>query len=332
MESIVGESEWSCGIRKSIAQVAGHNSTVLITGPSGTGKELIARAIHRHSVRHGEPFVPVDCAAIPTSLAASQLFGHVKGAFTGAEYSSVGFFRAATDGTIFIDEIGELDYRLQAQLLRVIQERTVVPVGSHECVPVNVRIVVATNRDLTEAVRTGGFRLDLFYRLNVVPLYTQPLCDRKEDIPVLANHFLSKLSVDAGLPHKRLAGAAMTVLQQFDWPGNVRQLENVLERAVGFSEGDQISRQLIARFLGDGEIAAPSTGFIADPDDVETEGEWPTLEQSERDLIQRTLEHTGFQRSATARMLQIDYRRLVRLIQKHSLELPPPRAGKRSRS
>jgi len=306
-------------------------STVLVTGPSGTGKELIARAIHRQSPRRDKPFVPVDCAAIPPSLAASQLFGHIKGAFTDANYASLGFFRAAHGGTIFIDEVGELDVRLQAQLLRVVQGRSVVPVGSHEGIPVDVRIVVATNRDLLEEVRVGSFRLDLFYRLNVVPVRTMSLRERVEDIPVLAGYFLSKLSVDAGLPLKQLSPGAMRVLQNYSWPGNVRQLENVLERAVVFSESSQISQQLVARFLGDRETVEPEL-LPADPgtdEGLNGDETWPTLQQTERELIEKTLQRTGYRRTAAARLLQIDYRRLVRLMQKHSLGPPSAHPGGR---
>ena len=249
LDTIVGASLWARQIRDQIKQVSAHTSSVLITGPSGTGKELIARAIHDNSPRRNKPFIPVDCTSIPHSLAASQLFGHVKGAFTGADKDSVGCFRAADGGTIFLDEIGELELELQAKLLRVIQERVVVPVGTEKGVQVDVRIVAATNRDLQEEVRAGRFRLDLFYRLNVVPLHSMPLSNRKEDTSLLAQHFLNKLAIENGLPSKKLSQGGIAVLQEYSWPGNVRELQNTVERAVVFSDNAEITADEIRSVL-----------------------------------------------------------------------------------
>jgi DNA-binding NtrC family response regulator len=232
IDQIIGDSPWTQKVRKRISQVANYRYSVLISGPSGTGKELVARAVHTHGPRADKPFIPVNCAALPTGLFASQLFGHMKGAFTGAAFNAIGCFRAAEGGTIFLDEIGELDFELQAKLLRVIQERKVVPVGAHEGIPVDVRIVAATNRDLEAEVKAGRFRLDLFYRLNVVSIETASLASRPEDIEVLARHFLAKAAIENGDELKRLSPAAMSLLKAYDWPGNIRQLQNVLEGAI----------------------------------------------------------------------------------------------------
>ncbi len=212
---IVGHSRWASRIRGRIARAAASAATVLITGPTGTGKELIARAIHAQSRRAGKPFVAVDCAAIAGTLFASQMFGHQKGAFTGAAYESAGYFRGADGGTIFLDEVGELELDLQTKLLRVLQERLVVPVGGHEGIPVNVRVIAATNRDLARAVAAGEFREDLYYRLYVISLTTTPLRDRAEDIEPLACDLLERLAMRNSLPVPRLSPAALKQLHAY---------------------------------------------------------------------------------------------------------------------
>ena len=205
LSCIVGRSSWTRSLRQNILQIARFGSNVLVTGPSGTGKELIARSIHQCSDRSAGPFVPVDCTALTGELFASHLFGHVAGAFTGANGERLGCFRVADGGTIFLDEIGELSGELQSKLLRTIQERVVTPVGSDRPVPVNVRIIAATNRNLLQEVGAGRFRLDLFYRLNVIALESMSLRDRPDDLEPLANHFLEKMSIENGLPRKRLS-------------------------------------------------------------------------------------------------------------------------------
>jgi DNA-binding NtrC family response regulator len=250
IERIVGVSAWSEQVRRSIELVAVHQSSVLIIGPSGTGKELIARAIHACSRRSSRPFIPVDCAVTTGTLFASHMFGHVKGSFTGATAATLGCFRAADSGTIFLDEIGEMELELQAKLLRVLQQRTVVPVGSHAEIPVDVRVLAATNRDLAIEVDAGRFREDLFYRLNVVVIRTRALRERPEDIPVLASRYLAELAGRHGMPMCSLSQHAIEVLQSYAWPGNVRELENVLERAVMFSSGDEIDPEALSGLMG----------------------------------------------------------------------------------
>ena len=254
LERIVGVSAWADQVRRAIELVAAHQSSVLILGPSGTGKELIARAIHSSGKRAGKPFIPVDCAVTTGTLFASHMFGHVKGSFTGATSSTLGCFRAAEGGTIFLDELGEMELELQAKLLRVLQQRTVVPVGSHDEIPVDVRVVAATNRDLGLEVKEGRFREDLYYRLNVVTIRTLPLKDRPEDVPVLASRYLAELAARHGMPMCTLSPAAIGILQAYPWPGNVRELENVLERAVMFSSGDEIDPEALSGFMGAGGV------------------------------------------------------------------------------
>ena len=348
---LVGRSAWTRETQKRIEQVASYRSNVLIAGPSGTGKELVARALHDLSPRFEAPFVPINCAAIPHSLFSSQLFGHVKGAFTGAQHAALGCFRAAEGGTIFLDEIGELDLDLQAKLLRVLQDREVVPVGGHEGIPIDVRVVAATNRDLEVEVAEGRFRLDLYYRLNVLLIPTIGLRRRTEDIEPLARHMLAKASIENGLPDKRLTTEALRLLEVYPWPGNVRELQNVMERAVLACENDVIGPEvfrgiisldgLAARELTQSDRASipveiAETGFRSSDHPVpifelrpktagepgRSRNEWLTLAEMEARHIYHTLEEAFFNQTAAARLLGVDRKLLARKIKKYAIKLP----------
>jgi len=241
-DDFVGESVEMQKVYRRIMQVAPTESTVLITGESGTGKELVARAIHKNSPRHDHPFVAVDCTSLPETLLESELFGHVKGSFTGAIHSKTGLFKVADEGTLFLDEISNISLATQAKLLRVLQERVLTPIGDTRPVPIDIRLVVATNINLRAMVDKGAFREDLFFRINVIPVNLPPLKDRKGDLPLLIRHFLRKFSEEVGKEVQGLASDALAVLEGYAFPGNVRELENILERAVVLCEGDVIRK------------------------------------------------------------------------------------------
>src|SRR5437016_5359081 len=240
-EEIVGSSASLRDVLAQVAKVAPTDSTVLILGETGTGKELIARAIHKRSRRASRAFIRVNCAAIPPSLIASELFGHEKGAFTGALQRRLGRFEAADGGTIFLDEIGDLPAEAQVALLRVLQEREIERVGSSHPIAVDVRVIVATNQDLEAAVARGAFRADLFYRLNVFPIAVPPLRERVDDVPVLVEYLVERFAKRAGKKITRIEQRTMTLLRAYDWPGNVRELQNVIERGVVLCEGETFS-------------------------------------------------------------------------------------------
>src|SRR5438876_1717062 len=244
LSNIIGQSERMQAVFQMIETVAEVQSTVLIMGESGTGKELVARAIHDLSARAQKPFVSVNCGAFTDTLLESELFGYVKGSFTGATANRKGLFQAADHGTIFLDEIGEMSPAMQVKLLRVLQERKVRPVGADNEVPIDVRVIAATNKDLSQMVTENGFREDLYYRITVIPISVPPLRERPDDIPLLANHFLKKFAPGAGKNISRITKFALTDLSSYDWPGNVRQLENAIERAIAMETGNELRVEL----------------------------------------------------------------------------------------
>lgn len=306
---MVGRSAAMSALWEMLRTIAPTDATVLITGESGTGKELVARAVHAASRRAQGPFVAVNCAALTESLLASELFGHEKGAFTGADKKHEGYFLKANGGTIFLDEIGEMPLSMQVKLLRVIQEREVLSVGGNTAVPVDVRIIAATNRDLAQEVDAGNFRQDLYYRLNVVTLALPPLRERADDIPLLAQHFMNRF---ASKNHKRIKGftpGAMDRLVRYAWPGNVRELENVIERASILLLGEHISeRELPER------LKTPEQGDAL-ADALETD--CPTLDDVERAVILKTLKCFGGNKTETAKALGITRKTLHAKLNKY---------------
>ena len=311
---IVGTSPQIARLRRLIEAVATKDCTVLITGESGTGKELVARSIHTQSRRGSGPFVAVDCTGLRDTLLESQLFGHVKGASTGAETNTMGFIRAADGGTLFLDEVGEMDLKTQAKLLRCIQERSVVPLGSVKPVDVDVRILCATHRDLRAMVDKGEFREDLFFRLDVVRLAAPALRERRSDVPGLAEHFLNLLSELYGEPRRALAPDAVGAMMAYSWPGNVRELANAIEHAAVFSTDGLIRLSDLPE-----RIRAAATSI--DPVRAASGGEMPlmTLDAMEKALISRVLVATNGNQSKAAAILQIERRRLYRKVKRHGL-------------
>jgi len=300
---IVGESEAMRRVRKLVHDLRGSEVTVLIRGESGTGKELVARAIHRYSRRSRGPFVALNCAAIPETLLESELFGHEKGAFTGAERRRLGHFLQAQGGTLFLDEIGELPVSLQAKLLRVLEERKVRPLGSDREFDVDIRLISATNRPLEEEIKKGNFREDLYYRLNVFPIHLPPLREHREDIRDLAEHFLRA----AGRDPRDLSEGALRKLIQYHWPGNIRELRNVLERAT------------IVR--PQGKITAEDIILSGPPEEEETGS--LNLEEMEKKLILRALRAAGGNKSEAARLLGITRRALYGRLARYGIEETP---------
>ena len=292
--------------------VAPTDSTVLITGESGTGKEVLARFIHDLSEREGGPFISINCGALPENLLESELFGHVKGSFTGAVRDKDGLLVVAAGGTFFLDEVGEMSPALQVKLLRAIQEREVVPVGATDPVHIDVRIIAATNRDLEQEIRRGSFRSDLYYRLNVISLHLPPLRDRLDDVPLLADHFLARLARErnTGDAPRQLTDEARAVLQAYDWPGNVRELENALERAAIISRGEAVDASALPARITAGE-ASP---IVSDRPPAN-----PTLEVIERAYILWVLQAEGGNKARAAEVLGIDPSTLYRKLNRYGL-------------
>ena len=292
-----------------ISKVARRKCTVLIQGESGTGKELVARAIHASSIEADNAFIPIDCCSINENLIESELFGHEKGAFTGAHIEKEGLFRVASGGTVFLDEISEIPVEVQTKLLRALQERKVRPIGGTRHYDIDVRVIAATNKNLQAAIKDGAFREDLFFRLSVVPIEVPPLRERKGDIPLLVNHFVQKFQGEDG-PVKGVSQDAMKALLHYDWPGNVRELENVIHGAIALGGSDMI-----------GKDDLPSSWLTRAAKREETSHEFQpkTLAEIERAAIERTLEETGGDKAAAARVLGINKSTLYRKLQKYSL-------------
>jgi len=307
-ETLVGQSHQMAEIYKLVARVASLETTVLIQGETGTGKELVARAIHDASARAGRPFVVVDCAALPETLFESELFGHERGAFTGAFAARRGLLEMSAGGTCLLDEIGELTTPLQAKLLRTLQERTIRRVGGNDPIPVDVRVVAATNRDLRKLAAEGEFRDDLYYRLNVVTITVPPLRERSSDIPLLAQHFLETFAHRTERPVKRLAPEALALLAAYHWPGNVRELENVIERAVALSSSETLLPDDFPPHLREAGRAPrlPAAGM--------------TLEEVKRWYLNKVLEEAGGNKLRAAELLGIDRRTLYRILERQATE------------
>lgn len=309
---LIGVSSKMQRVYKLIEKVSQHNYPVLILGESGTGKELVARSIHYSGPRHNKPFVPVECSALVPSLIESELFGYVKGAFTGALHTKQGLLESARDGTLFLDEIGDLPVDLQAKLLRTLQEREVKPVGSTERIALNHRVIAATNRDLEAAVRSGTFRQDLYFRLNVVQIKVPPLRERKSDIHLLVNYFLEKFS-DQQRPVRSISEDALRRLAAYDWPGNVRELENAIERAVALGSGPILH-------VGD----LPSNLQFSSADRLPEQDEVVPLEELERRAIIRALRETAGDKLAAARLLGIGKTTLYPKLKQYENDLNRP--------
>jgi two-component system response regulator PilR (NtrC family) len=318
--SIIGSSKVMHAVFDLIETVAPTNSTILITGESGTGKELVARAIHFNSLRHERPFVALNCGALPETLLESELFGHVRGAFTGAAGNKKGLIETAERGTVFLDEISEMSPMMQVKLLRVLQERKFRRVGGVEEIDADIRIIAATNRDLGRMVGEGKFREDLFYRINVIPVQLPPLRERREDIPVLAEHFLAKYRTQMGKTTTGVSPEALHALEAFDWPGNVRQLENIIERAVALERTQTIqidSLPLDVSRRGPERTDATGAEPIALP---EAGLDLPRhLETQEREYVAKALRQSAGRHDKAARLLGISPRQFRYLLDKYAL-------------
>jgi two-component system, NtrC family, response regulator AtoC len=314
---LVGSSPAMLEVYKLVARVSEGRSTVLLQGESGTGKELIARAIHANSLRREKPFIPVNCGALPDTLLESEMFGYEKGAFTGAVGTKAGLFEAANAGTLFLDEIGDLGPALQVKLLRVMQDHEVRRVGGTTSLKVDVRIIAATNRDLEQFVKEGKFRDDLYYRLNVVRITLPTLAERKEDIPMLAHHFLQKYAGGSARAVRGFLPDTMALLQQYRWPGNVRELENAIERAVSLSHGPLFTPDDLPAALRQPDSQVGDKTEVSDQHDAVC----LTLEEVEKRHLIRVLKETKGNKVRAAKILGIDRRTLYRMAERFDLEL-----------
>ncbi len=315
-DNIVAQSRKMRHVLETAAQVSRRDSTVLLTGETGTGKELLAKAIHQNSLRAGRPFITVNCGALPETLAESELFGHRKGSFTGATADKAGKFEAANEGTIFLDEVGELPLALQVKLLRVIQEREIDKIGNPQPIKVNVRIVAATNRNLKNRVEDGEFRDDLYYRLSVVTIELPPLRERREDIPFLVQHFLETFRRRYNLPDLRLSDETSERLTQYSWPGNVRELENVVERLVVLGKANLIREDDLPAEIRQTQSQVAAIGLKLPDDGID-------LEAVEKELLLRALEKHGWNQTQAAKYLNISRKTLIYRMEKFGLQPSP---------
>ncbi len=310
--AIVGDSPPLKAVLDTVAKVGPSDARVLITGENGSGKELVARAIHEHSARREQPFVEVNCAAIPAELIESELFGHMKGSFTGAVSDRAGKFEVADGGTLFLDEVGDMSSAAQAKVLRVLEEGVVTRIGSSRPLEVDVRVLAATNKDLDEEIAAGRFREDLYYRLNVVPIAVPPLRQRLEDIPALVEHFVSRLTSRAGTPFRRFLPEAVQVLQARPWPGNIRELRNAVERLLILAPRREIGAADVARLLPDGTRGRPQ--------DLPASGTFEEFRQhAEREFLLARLRQYNWNVAETARVIDMPRSNLYKKIEKYQL-------------
>jgi len=323
-DNFIGKSEVVVTMKRMAQRVAVSDSTVLIRGESGTGKDLIAKAIHHHSPRCGGPFVTVNCAALPETLLESELFGYKKGAFSGAIKDKDGLFKVANSGTFFLDEVGNTSLAIQVKLLRVLEDKRIVPVGDTQPIEVDVRLIAATNADLEEDVKADRFRADLFYRLNVIPLHIPALRERQEDIPLLIEYFIAKFCDKAKVPVKKISADALNLLMDYHWPGNVRELENTIERAILLNRTVQLELADIPEKL----MRKEAISVVNENDPVT-----PTLESIEKAYIQFIIQQTDGKKSEAAKILGIDSSTLYRKIEKYQLiNIPQVKPGRKKKS
>ena len=312
--AFIGESVQIRKIKDTISRIATTNSSVLITGESGTGKEVVARSIHEQSTVSSGPFVAINIGGVPENLLESELFGYEKGAFTGATGRKIGMFELANGGTLFLDEIGDMPYALQVKILRVLQEKCITRLGGTEPIPINARIVCATNKDLESLVREGKFREDLFFRLNVVRIHIPPLRERKDDIPLLCAWIIKKLNINMGRHFSGLTPDAMEKLKNYDFYGNIRELENILERAAIFSDGELISEDNI-------ELRGDVLGHVKKPAEENVSTEGMSLKEIEKQSIERALRRWEGNRTKAANELGITRRTLITKIEEYDLDI-----------
>ncbi len=321
LDNIIGQSPKMKAIFDMIQTVAPQSSRVLITGESGTGKELVARAIHENSSRSSAPFITINCGAFPETLLESELFGYTKGAFTGANENRRGLFQAAHGGTLFMDEIGNMEQTMQVKLYRVLQEGKVRPLGSTEEIDVDVRVIAATNKDLEKAIVDGEFREDLFYRLSVIPMHVPALRERREDIPLLARHFLEKFRKSMEKAIEAISPQAMSRMECYDWPGNVRELENTIERAVALESGPEISAAVLPERIANAGKTA--TVVVSNGAEAEIPSEGLDFEaviaQTEKRYLEAALEKAEGNRTQAAELLKISYRSFRHFAKKHNI-------------